>query len=409
MPAALPYGLTASLALDLSADALVAYCAAPHGESLPDTAAAVAAALANPLEFPALSKATVPGDRIVVTVENELPQTAELVSAVARYLTESGTAPDALTVLCPESSAFDGDHDPRRLLPDTWREQVACEVHDSADTARLGLLGSTHGGEGVYINRTLLDADLVIPIGCLRCEPTIGFHGQHGGLFPTFSNDKTLTRFRKPHTVDHEGEYERRARREIDEVGWMLGVQCTVQVVPGAGESLLDVLAGELHQVYEAGQKRCQAAWNFTVPRRASLVVAAISGGPGQQTWDNLGRALAAAAAIVTDGGAIAICTELATEPGPAVSILAQADDMTDAERQIRRACPRDALSAVALARVIDRAKVYLLSRLDESSVADLGVAPVSNAGEIARLARRHASCTILANAQHARPTALED
>ncbi|HUY35495.1 MAG TPA: lactate racemase domain-containing protein [Pirellulales bacterium] len=409
MSCVLPYGSAASLALDLSSEALVAHCAAPHGEGLRDVAEAVASALAEPLEFPALSRATVPGDRIVLAVESELPQTAELVAAVARYLVETGTAPESLTVLRPDSVASQAEGDPRRLLPADWRHRVACEVHDPSDTARLAHLGSTRGGEGVYLNRTLLDADLVVPMGCLRCEPALGFHGRHGGVYPTFSNAKALGRFRKPHAAEHQCEFEARARREIDEVGWMLGALCTVQVVPGAGEALLAVLAGEVRRVFDLGQEHCLAAWSYTVPRRASLVVAAISGGPGQQTWNNVGRALSAASRAATEGGAVVLCTELASEPGPAVRSLAQAEDLADTERQIRRACPPDALAAVELARIMDRAKVYLLSQLDESLVADLGMAPVSAGAEVARLARRHASCTVLASAQHARVTPWED
>ncbi|HVC97510.1 MAG TPA: lactate racemase domain-containing protein [Pirellulales bacterium] len=409
MSCVLPYGSAASLALDISSEALVAHCAAPVGEALGDVALAVTRALAEPLEFPALSRATVPGDRIVLAVENELPQTAEMVAAVARYFVETGTAPEALTVLRPESAVSDTDGDPRRLLPADWRQKVAYEVHDSSAVGRLGLLGSTRNGEGVYLNRALLDADLVVPIGCLRCEPTLGFHGRHAGLFPMFSNTKTLGRFLKPHSPDHRREHEARARREIDEVGWMLGAMCTVQVVPGAGEALLAVLAGEVRRVFELGQDQCQAAWNYIAPRRASLVVAAISGGPGQQTWDNVARALSAASRITADGGAVVLCTELATEPGPAICSLAQAEDLADAERQIRRASPPDAMAAVELARVLDQAKVYLLSRLDESIVADLGLAPVSSGDEVARLTRRHASCIVLANAQHARVIPTED
>ena len=169
------------------------------------------------------------------------------------------------------------------------------------------------------------------------------------------------------------------------------------------------MLAGEVRRVFELGQEQCQAAWNFIAPRRASLVVAAVSGGPGQQTWDNVARALAAASRIAADGGAVVLCTELASEPGPAICSLAQAEDLADAERQIRRSSPPDALAAVALARVLDQAKVYLLSRLDESLVADLGLAPVSSGAEVARLARRHSSCIVLANAQHARVVPRED
>jgi nickel-dependent lactate racemase len=402
----LPFGAAASLSVEVPPEATVAVCAAPNGETLFDVAGAVRAALDEPMDYPALSKARVPGDRIVLAAERDMPQTAEIVAAVAGYLVATGASPDELRVLCPESTAI-GTDDPRRLLPVDWREEVVCEVHDPSASERIGLLGSSHTGQAIYLSRTLLDADLVIPIGCQRCEPTLGYYGRHGGLFPTFSNAKTLDRFRKPHAAEHQRGIEARARREIDEVGWLLGAQFTVQVVPGAGDSLLEVMAGAVERVFELGQVRCQAAWTFNVPRRAHLVVAAITGGTRQQTWENVGRALSTASRAVTDGGSVALCTELSAEPGSSVCCLARSDDLAEAERMIRRISGPDALPALALARLLDRAKVYLLSRLDESLVADLGIAAVTSGAEIGRLAKRHDSCTLLANAQYARVTML--
>ena len=49
----------------------------------------------------------------------------------------------------------------------------------------------------------------------------------------------------------------------------------------------------------------------------------------------------------------------------------------------------------------MDKARVYLLSRLEESTVEDLGRVPVADSSDIARLATRHESCIVLANAQH--------
>ena len=61
-----------------------------------------------------------------------------------------------------------------------------------------------------------------------------------------------------------------------------------------------------------------------------------------------------------------------------------------------------DALPAAQLARALDRGKVYFLSRLEASVVEDLEMIHVGNGAELARLARRHASCILLSNAQYA-------
>jgi hypothetical protein len=45
---------------------------------------------------------------------------------------------------------------------------------------------------------------------------------------------------------------------------------------------------------------------------------------------------------------------------------------------------------------------VYLLSQLDADTVEEMGMAPVADVDELARLASRHESCIVLDDAQHA-------
>jgi hypothetical protein len=122
-----------------------------------------------------------------------------------------------------------------------------------------------------------------------------------------------------------------------------------------------------------------------------------------------VGRSLAAAGALVEDGGAIAVCCDLEAEPGPAVRQLADARTRPEALRWIRAERPEDALPATLLAQIQDRATVYLLSRLDEALVERLDMAPIAQVDELVRLAGLHKSCILLANATHAMVTLEED
>lgn len=408
MPQLLEYGCQACVDLDVPAEQLLAMCAEPHGAPLDDVAATVAAALDEPLNFPPLARATVPGDQIVLAVEHSLPQSAELVAAVARHLVEHGAAADHLTVLSTPEAVATGEDDPRDHLPEAWRREVKVEVHAPENKSGLALLGLSEEGKPIYLNRTLLDADLVVPIGCLRDEAALGYHGQYGGLFPTFAEAKIRARFQKlaaPKTARRRAAAQ---RAQIDEMGWLLGTQFTVQALPGGGDRLLNVLAGEISSVYHQGQVAYRAAWSCEVPRRASLVIASLSGGAAQQTWENLARALAAALRVSVEGGAIALCTELACVPGDAVRSLSGADEPTLALRRIAREAMPDALIAAEVVRALDQGKVYLLSRLDEALVDELGLVPIGDLGELGRLARRHESCVVLAHAQFALPTVPE-
>jgi len=111
---------------------------------------------------------------------------------------------------------------------------------------------------------------------------------------------------------------------------------------------------------------------------------------------------LESASSLVEEGGAIAVCCNLAAAPGPALQRLVGGPSREEAVRQIRRDNPRDALPALQLARTLQKSRIYLLSRLDPALVEDLEMIPIGGPDELVRLARRNRSCLVLANAVHA-------
>ena len=70
-----------------------------------------------------------------------------------------------------------------------------------APPARLAYLAASSEGKPIYLDRALADADLVIPIGCLRLDGTLGYFGVGSTVFPTFSDAQNLQRFRAPHLI----------------------------------------------------------------------------------------------------------------------------------------------------------------------------------------------------------------
>ncbi|HEX4148344.1 MAG TPA: lactate racemase domain-containing protein [Pirellulales bacterium] len=405
----LHYGFGSSLELEIPPERLVAECHSPDGRRIADIGRAVARALDEPLEFPSLSKAVVPHDRITLALEPGLPQAAEIVAGIVDYLCRAGADASDITVLRTQDDADAGADDPRSRLNGHGAQQVGLATHQPDDRSQLMYLAATRKGRPIYLNRMLCDADVVLPIGCVRPDPAIAYHGVYGGLYPTFSDTKTLARFRNPHLVEPGNEMIARARHEVDVVGWLSGTQFAVQVLPGGEDTVLALFAGEAGAVSEQGRESSNAAWHYQVPRRAELVICAIPGDAAQQTWDNLGRALAAALRVVSEDGAIVLCTDLARPPGPAVQGLASGEDLSAVLHRIFKQRATDTLAATELAAALERARIYLLSRLDRAFVEDLGIAPVEEDADIARLARRSNSCIVLANAQYAVATPLID
>jgi len=405
MTAVLHYGVDASLRLELAQGALVADCGNQRLPTLADPAAALEAALTDPLDWPALAQGTTPGDRIVLALESGVPQADQIVAATIDHLERSGVSLDGIALWRTQADLNGRQDTPCSGWPKTWQRRVHVLVHDPTSEGQFAYLATSRAGEAVVLNRALVDADVVLPIGTLRRGPSAGYFGVHGGVFPTFSDQRTLMRFRAPDAMRGAGKHRDKLQQEVDEVAWLLGLTFTIQALPGGGDRVLDVLAGAPAAVALRGRQLYGDAWGYTVPRRASLVVAAIEGGAAQQTWENLGRALAAAGPLVEEGGAIAVCCDLAAEPGPAVQGLFDSPSARTALHRIGRSRPEDLLPATQLVDALQQGTVYLMSRLDAGLVEQLNMVPLAGAEELERLVRRHPSCILLANAPQAAVT----
>ena len=398
--AVLRYGTDSSVALKFDEGVPWEQCGTPDGVPLANPAAAVAAALEQPLEYPPLAQTTTPGDRVVVVLGSDLPQVAQITAAIIQALMTSGVDADGITILRSEDDAT-GKENPLELVSGPAAERIRILSHEPANRRNLAYLAASEGGEPILLNRQLTDANVVLPVGCMQREHSAGYFGIHTTIYPEYSDHYTQARFRKHDRFIGNGHH-RELQHEVNHVAWLLGVNFSLQVVPAAGDGILHVLAGQSDVVRRQCRELYRAAWQRSVAQRASLVVAAIEGAPRQQTWENLGRVLENASSLVEEGGAIAVCCDLAAAPGPALQRLVGGPSREEAVRQIRRDNPRDALPALQLARTLQKSRIYLLSRLDPALVEDLEMIPIGGPDELVRLARRNRSCLVLANAVHA-------
>jgi nickel-dependent lactate racemase len=404
----LHYGNQGTVRLDVPTERLLMDVSVPRPVTTPDPAAATLAALNNPLAFPPLPRAMVAGDRIAVTVARGVPHSESVVAGVIRCLAEGGASSADISLII-EPSAETSVDSVTAAIPDDLRRGLQISTHDPRDPKSLCYLAASRDNKPIYFNRKVFDADLVVPIGTLRLDQSFGYFGVHTSLFPAFSDDATRSRLRVPPVGDRETR-RKRQRRETEEAAWLLGVQFTVQVVPGRRESLLGVFAGEADSVEKAGRTLCESTWRYEAPHRASLVVAAIEGGPEQQNWENFARALFAASECVAEGGTIVMCSDLQCRIGPALRRLATIEEGQERlQKALRHERSDDAPLALLLSQVMQQAKVYLLSGLNEDEVEDMGVGYIEREADVQRLALRHDSCIIMGNAQHAMVTISEN
>ena len=395
------FGLAAQCELPLNDYTLLSAESDEH-PTLDDPAAGVRAALAAPRGFPPLIAATAPGDTVAIAFAGEVPQGNAVLRGTIEALLEAGVPPAMITIVSLRK--IEDRESLENELAALNAEGVKFELHDPDNEIGIAMVGVNAAKEPLRLNRTLAEADLVLPISAQRL-PEAGQHDESkfAGLFPQFSNRETAARVRLE-SGNESPKVQKRLRTEADEAGWLLGVQMTLSVVPGANGRVAAVLAGDPDEVLRDGVAITRAIWERSAAEQGDLVIAALNGDEREQTWDNLARAVQAASAVVAPGGAIAICSELATPPTGPLQRLREAVDFGEVQRELARDEANDAHPAMVLAKALEEGPVYLRSQLPSEVVESLGMTAIESDAELARLAAGREHCVLIEEAQRLVP-----
>jgi nickel-dependent lactate racemase len=398
MRVAVPLGAE-EIALEVKDECVIQLQEAIPSPAIDDVAAAVTYAIENPIAFPALRTAIVPGDHVAIVLDGGIPQPADLLGPILECLAEAGVQRHDTAIV--ETTYPSGSR--VRLTPDDVPPGIRLVQHDPHDRNRLSYLASTKSGTRLYLNREVADADLVVLVGRVEYDAILGFRGTASSVFPGMADAAAQQIVRgqicKPITATTQ----LAARHESDEVAWLLGVQFAIQIVIGRRNEVVNILAGHGPDVQRAAQRVLEGFWKRTPSRRSDLVVAVISGEPDRQGFHELGAALVSAAKLVREGGRIVVLSAIDAVPGTTLRAAQELKDPVKVLDFVRRNRGDDAVSTWQIAQSCQHARVCLKSRLSDDLVEDLGMTPIASAAEVQRLVNHSASCVILNEAQLAR------
>ncbi len=365
-----------------------------------DVSAAVAAAVASPLDFPPLAQAVVPGDRVLIALDRDTPEAARVVASLWSVLEQAGVRAADVLILHPADLRRGRPADPRASLPASVQSEMGWKLHHPEED-QVGYLATTAGGDRIYLGRDLLDADLVLCVGAIEFDSALGYRGTQSVLYPGMSNLEALRKLAGAAHEELQPDDPRPIRELADEVGWLLGVQFALQVIPSEGAGISAALAGLAEPVFQAGKSLLAEQWRIDVPQRPELVIAAVDQDAGGHSWRQVAAALETARRIVARDGRILLLTELEDEPTPGIELIRDARTPREAIKPIRQLAREDRIEALQIAQALDRANVFLLSRLADDLVEDLFMVPLSNLTEAARVVEGTEACAVLGSAQH--------
>ncbi len=375
----LTFGTDQSIEFALPPERVVWQHYAP--EAVADPAAAVREALSAPIDFPPLSQAVIPDDVVVIAAEVDTPGLQVIVAEVWSILAERGVEPDHLVIVQAAGGA-----DPRLQLPDDVRDKVTWLQHNPDNKSALAYLASTTGGERIQLARAVTDADVVLTVGRIGFDPLLGFRGTNSAFYPELSTTDAIAKTRGQGHVELEPEDSRPLRQIVDEVGWLLGTQFTIQTIPALRNGIAVTLAGAFEPVLRRGKEYVSRELLVTPDERPELVVVAVSDDAGGHGWKQVAAAIATGRRLVARDGKILVLSQMNEDVAEGLQILKLVESPEDAIKPLRLESPIDLIAATQIASAVQWADVYLLSGVDADLVDDLFMFPLGDVDEARRL-----------------------
>ena len=359
-----------------------------------DVMAACEQALLSPLDFPSIIDAIVPGDRVALAVDPNLPEIDNVLRGVIRTL-EHTDASEINVVLWDEAT----DATTTRLQ-ETLGKSASVLKHESSLRDSMRYLGADKAALPVYVNRALVDADFVLPIIPLRPMDAAAGHDLTG-IFPSLTDSKTRKRFFDG--LDVEGHLD-----DESQVAWWLGVQMLLCISTNSTAKVCEAFAG----TPEAIRKRSSSARTHD-HSVASLVIASLDGGEQQQTWANATRAIVAASQFTEIGGVIVAWTHICRPPQRALLKLDEIhmdNELSDPDSEIESADAEEdfgkwdesVAQSRALAKVVSEFRVMIHCNLDREQIEPMGFGVVGDTSELTKLMKASKSCGLITTAQFA-------
>ena len=339
-----------------------------------DLRQAIVDAFAAPIDYPAISEAIIPGDIVAIALQSNLPGAAKLLEAIIHPLQDF----DIVIV-----AGADSVQQLKNVAIAEMSANAKLVVHDSSDETSLAMVGINAKAEPVYLNRALVEADVVIPVG---------FPSENGAgefqdcIYPFFSGLADQAGF------EAATELQRPARVRL--ANNLLGSFWSVRLVIGPGDEIHKVFVGETEKVSEAAKEASDEVWKVDLETESDLAIATIESQASAPTWQDFCSALRAADQATKQGCPIIICSDIESMP----------------EKKIRQALTMafetqpNSVSKLPpelhqISEIVRERTIFALSKLPQSKTEELGLGYIADASEFQRIVDQNPNGVLLRDA----------
>lgn len=271
-----------------------------------------------------------------------------------------------------------------RLVGDPAAKE--CILTDS-DQTRCRKIGTTSRGTPVEVFEEVLDSDFIIATGNIEYHYFAGYSGGSKALMPGVCSYNSVAANHAMMLDEKAGAgqyHDNPVRQDIEEVGRIVNINYIFNVILDDHKNIIGAVAGSRHEAFTEGMKIYDSFYEISSPEKADIVITACGGYPKDINLYQSQKALDNVKDIVKDNGTIimiAECTEGFGEEKFA-EWMQHASDFKYLYEKIKEKFVLGGHKAVAVSKLLTKAKVLLYSDFDTATTCNIGFDKINSVQE---------------------------
>jgi nickel-dependent lactate racemase len=380
------YGRQA-IGVECEAEKILAVVSPGQMPEASDEVVLVRDAVRNPIESKPLSEIAKPGDSVaIVTDDFARPVTGwKVMPPVLEELQEAGVRREDITIVIGS-----GTHRPCtqaecvRLLGKQVVESFRVICHNMDDTDNLVFIGTTSGGNTVWVNRLVARAKVKVLTGHIGLIGH-GFSGGRKSLLPAVCGRDTIYFNHRHEWISRSffGKLENNPMHQDSmEAAHLAGIDFIVNVVLNLKHEVIKAVAGDMVLAWLEGVKFAREIYTFPLDRRPEIVISSAGGSPSDDTLFQAVKGIQISYPLIKQGGSIILvanCYEGVGEEALERYLKMGAKAVLTRIHQGERVHFMADIVATAMEKA---GKIYLKSELSPEKVEGYGLVPVRSVQE---------------------------
>lgn len=343
--------------------------------------ACVEQALRNPIDAPRLRELARTGQKVAV-IASDLTRPVpsyKILPAILDELQAAGVAEEDITVVFALGShRRQTPGEMKKLVGEAVYNRIRCIDGDADDCLHMGV---TTLGTPVDICRPVAEADLRIGTGNIEYHYFAGYSGGAKAIMPGVSTRAAIqcnhSRMVLPEAAA--GRLEGNpVRMDIEEAIQHCPLHFIVNVVLDEHKEIIHAVAGHHIAAHRAGCAFLDRLYQKPIARRADIVIASQGGAPKDLNLYQTQKALDNAKHAVRDGGVVILAGSCKEGLGEDVfeEWMTQSERPADMIERIGRDFQLGGHKAAAIAMVLEKADIYLVSEMEPAFVKSIFLTP---------------------------------